>query len=75
VTHAGPTTKPKNRGPRLGRDGLLPTTVRRCLGPGKEHSFRSTGPAHRICAACAQRMAGLSRLMAQAPACERSEGK
>ena len=28
--------------------------VRRCLGPGKEHSFRSKGVWNRICPACVQ---------------------
>ncbi len=36
-------------------------TLRRCLGPGKEHQFFSTGEHHRRCASCDEKVKLLSK--------------
>ncbi len=47
----------------------MPATAKvRCLGPGKEHSFRSTDPIrHRICDACTAKIKAMSPRAGDAP--------
>ncbi len=45
------------------KPGMTTGTVRRCLGPGNEHVFRSPDPvAIRICNACKKKTSGIYHL-------------